>query len=452
MRGAASAMWISGGASQAVLLGAFDAIDFSDCRTVVAAVSGGGDSLALMFLLKEHLVRHEPEVGLVAVTIDHGIRAEAAAEARAVKALCERFGIRHRTMRWTGPKPATGLQEAAREARYALLAEAAAEAGAGIVLTGHTLDDQLETVAMRRRRGEGRGLAGIAPATLYDGRLWIVRPLLGTRREDLRLYLTGSGIQWHEDPSNEDPKYERVRMRIALRGAPARTMAEPHANLIAEMRRGAAERIGLGEAAAALIRRHARKISPGLFRLDRAFAALPHERHAAVYALRILLAVAGGRPQLPDASRSAALLDFLGQADARATLSRSVVEARPEGIYLYRESRGLPHSAAVQPGRIWDGRHRLVEAAAEDVQIAPFGREAAGAEAASTGLAPASLVRAALAAEPALWRGGECLGRAPTVRLAAPWASFLPSFDLAPAEAATELVEGRPFPRLPLVQ
>jgi tRNA(Ile)-lysidine synthase len=155
---------------------------------------------------------------------------------------------------------------------------------------------------------------------------------------------------------------------------------------------------------------------------------------------------------LPDASRSAALLDFLGQADARATLSRSVVEARPEGIYLYRESRGLPHSAAVQPGRIWDGRHRLAEAGAEDVQIAPFGREAAGAEAASTGLAPASLVRPALAAEPALWRGAECLGPAPTVPLAAPWASFLPSFDLAPAEAATELVGGRPFPRLPLVQ
>jgi tRNA(Ile)-lysidine synthase len=322
-------------------------------------------------------------------------------------------------MRWEEAKPAAGLQQAAREARYALLAEAAEEAGAGLILTGHTLDDQLETVAMRKKRGDGRGLAGIAPATLFDGRLWIVRPLLGVRREELRRYLRGRGVEWHEDPSNKDPKYERARMRTALAGGSA-----THAELIAEMRAAAAERVRLGERAAALIRRHARKVSPGLYRLDREFAGA-RERDAAVYALRILLAVVGGRPQLPDASRASALFRCLSEADARATLSRSVVEARADGIYLRREWRGLPRLHGGKAGELWDGRHRI-ETPAVEAEIAPFGQQTNDVSADSGQKGPAFLVRAALAAEPALWRGAECLGPAPTVPLAAPWASASP--------------------------
>ncbi|OJU00587.1 MAG: tRNA lysidine(34) synthetase TilS [Rhizobiales bacterium 65-79] len=426
-------------------------MDLSGRGAVVAAVSGGGDSLALLFLLRDHLTRYQPDVGLVAVTVDHGIRPEAAMEAAAVAALCGRFGIRHRTMRWTDAKPVSGLQQAAREARYALLARAADEAGAGLVLTGHTLDDQLETVAMRKRRGDGRGLAGIAPATLYDGRLWVARPLLEARREGLRNYLRGIGIEWHEDPSNKDPKYERARTRLTLAGEASIAEDGAHAGLIAEMRRAAAERVSLGERAAALIRRHARRVSTGLYRLGREFA-VERDREAATYALRILLAVVGGRAQLPDASRGSALLKWMSEAGARATLSRSVVEARADGLYLYREMRGLPLPGGVIPGQVWDGRHRIGPEAREAGEIAPFGREAAAALAAPDCEEPAALARAALAAEPALWRGVECLGHAPAVPLAAPWARFLPWFDLAPAQAATELVGGRPLPASPLAR
>lgn len=415
--------------------------------TIMAAVSGGSDSLALLMLVKAYLDHRGADTRIVAVTVDHGLRAESTQEARAVASMCSAHGIEHRTVRWTEAKPSSGIPAAAREARYRLLAEVAAVEGADLMMTGHTLDDQLETVAMRRERGEGRGLAGMAPATLYDGRIWIVRPLLGQRRAALRDYLSGRGIPWIDDPSNSDRRYERVRVRQAA-GAGEVDASE------AQIAAAAAERVAAGRAAAALLSATARLAAPGLVAIDRAFAGA--DAASATYALRMVLAAVGGTEQLPDAERSASLFGRLGRENFRITLARAVVDARRDASFLRRESRGLP-DPGIAPDGIWDGRYRLPRLL--ETVVAAVGPEQAGrmiengeVDAKTAPGTPPSLAGMALAAEPALWRGDRFLGLAQDIgtarRIIAPWARFLPSFDLAPARALARLLDAD-IPPLP---
>ncbi|MFD2056343.1 tRNA lysidine(34) synthetase TilS [Mesorhizobium calcicola] len=445
----------------------FSHIDFTN--GAVAAVSGGSDSTALLLLLKRHLDRTAPATKLLAVTIDHGLRPGSAEEAQAVAKLCAAHAIAHRILAWSGPKPSTGLPAAAREARYWLLAETAQAEGIGLILTGHTADDQAETVLMRQARKEGlardegrghadtagRGLAGMAPATLYDWRSWIVRPLLGARRAALRDVLWRQNVGWTDDPTNADKAFERPRLRATLADAEGAQRIDDALALAAH--EGDARR-QLGLVAADLIRRFATQPAMGLIRLDPALLNAGEDR-AAVYALRLLLATTGGIAFLPDQARSEALFGRLKAGFLCATLSRTVVDSRRVGIFLRREARGLPPAAAVTEGALWDGRrHITLNDSGGALLIAPFGAIAAKRLAIGEGKTPPSLVRAALAGEPALWQAGECLGlpgdsRAPRVVEArptvAPFAHFLPSFDLAPALAVAELVGAAPVLPLP---
>jgi tRNA(Ile)-lysidine synthase len=212
-----------------------------DLPGLVLAVSGGPDSTALLVLAARWAkqLKHAPK--LIAVTIDHGLRPEAAREAAMVKQLARRLGVPHRTLHWRGEKPQSGLQEAARYARYELLAQIATRARFAHILTAHTLDDQAETVLFRLARGSGlfglTGMAHAAPLPLRGVReIFLVRPLLHLPKARLVATLKAARIAYAEDPSNRDPRFTRTRLRslmpaLAREGLDARGLARLAARL-----------------------------------------------------------------------------------------------------------------------------------------------------------------------------------------------------------------------------
>lgn len=244
---------------------------------VVLAVSGGPDSVALMWLAARWRSKLKRGPRLIAVTVDHGLRKEAAAEARDVKRLAHTLGVEHRTLRWSGAKPKTGIPAAARDARYRLLAKAARATGATHVATAHTSDDQAETLLMRLLRGSGvAGLAAMAAETERDG-VRLARPLLDISKAELIATLEGAGIAFADDPTNRDITFMRPRLRalmplLAEEGADARTLSRlasrlARANVALEVLTDGAERyLGLTDSGA---------VRGGYD--ARAFAALPEE-------------------------------------------------------------------------------------------------------------------------------------------------------------------------------
>ena len=183
---------------------------------IVLAVSGGPDLLALMWLAarwRKALVRGPV---LSVVTVDHGLRPELAREARQVKRLAASLELPHRTLRWRGDKPRSGIQQHARAARYQLLAQAAHRFGASHIMTAHTRDDQAETVLMRLSRGSGvTGLAAMARETAREGAV-LARPLLDIPKARLIATLDRAGIGFAVDPSNTDPRFTRPRLRSLM--------------------------------------------------------------------------------------------------------------------------------------------------------------------------------------------------------------------------------------------
>src|SRR5690606_2857459 len=181
---------------------------------VAVAVSGGPDSLALTLLLAEWV--HRRGGRLQALTVDHGLRPESAEEAASVGRTLMGRGISHRVLKWSGTRPQAGLQEAAREARYALLLDWCSRAGILHLFLAHHLEDQVETFLMRIARGSGRsGLAGMSAIVERRG-VRLLRPCLGAERDRLRATLANSGLVPLQAPSNQAPRFTRVRVRARL--------------------------------------------------------------------------------------------------------------------------------------------------------------------------------------------------------------------------------------------
>ncbi len=365
---------------------------------VGVAVSGGGDSVALLLLVQHWAAEAGRRVE--AATVDHGLRPEAAAEAAGVARLCARLGVRHATLAWTGWDGHGNLQAAARDARRALLAGWARGRGLAAVALGHTCDDQAETFLMRLARGSGvDGLAAMAGTSRAEGVPWL-RPLLGLRRAALRAWLAEAGIGWVEDASNDDPAFARVRAREAL--GPLAALGLGPERLAATAARMARARVALEAATAALARDCAAPGPAGDLILDPGpLAAAPEELRLRLVAAALVWA-SGARVRPRLATTEAAVAAVLGQGLGHGVTAHGCVLRPWRGrVAVRREPARV--GAPVPVDAIWDGRWEVRGAAGDGLRIGALG--VAGL-AARPGWRETGLAREALLATPGVWRDG----------------------------------------------
>lgn len=338
---------------------------------VVVAVSGGADSTALMHLLAAWRGSAGRPAPLLSVaTVDHGLRPGSAAEAAAVASAAARLGLAHVTLRWPGPHPGTGVQSAAREARYRLLVDHAKAVGADAIALAHTADDQAETLLMRLARGSGiEGLASMRAETMREG-VALVRPLLAVSKARLVATLAASGQPWIEDPSNADERFERVRIRKFLTQAAEFGLTAEKIALSARRLAGAEESLrvlhaatpggeegGSGPAAGGA---HA-----GLY-AEMAVSRLGATGYVVARTLRQLIRWYGGAAREPELAQIEQLATLVRNDKARQecvglTLGGCKIELlgdRHDRVRIYREGAGeniVP--APLEPGRTleWDG-------------------------------------------------------------------------------------------------
>lgn len=372
------------------------------------AVSGGGDSVALLVLLSDWARNGGP--ALAAVTVDHGLRPEAADEAAAVSGLCARLGIAHHVLHWAWDGQGN-LAAAARHGRYRLIADWARVSGVAAVALGHTRDDQAETLLMRLARGSGvDGLACMAAQRSAQGIDWW-RPLLSVGRDELRALLAARGVAWSEDPSNDDPAYDRVKARRALAalgsiGLNATRLVQTSEWM--QLARDVLDRTALD------LGRSACRIANAEVEITRApFAAAPRETQ-----LRLLSGVlrwmgqGDYRPRLAPLSETCAAV----MAGGRRTLAGCVLDGRARDVIrVSREPAAL--GGPVAPGEIWDGRWRVIGPAEPGLTVAALG--AAGL-ARCVDWRQSGLPRRVLVVSPAVWRGGTLVA-APLLRAGGIW-------------------------------
>lgn len=375
------------------------------------AVSGGGDSMAMLHLAagwaRVYGVRLWP------VTVDHGLRPEAAAECALVAGECKLLGLPHSVLRWEGWEGSGNLQDAARTARLDLIGRW--RGGVRHVLFAHTRDDQAETFLMRLARGSGvEGLGGMAPLRQVpqaDGAAiaggpppgpemsvwWVVRPLLGVGRADLRHYLRVLRIPHADDPTNDDPAYDRVRMRRLLDVLEAEGIGRATLAGTADRMRRAAEALA---ARAADVASRTARVDHGDVVFDRDLLARvePDTRLRLLAAALQFVASAPYRPRLAQLETAT---DRVLSGGA-ATLAGCRIAPEGAALRVFREHAAVA-DLTVPAGSPWDRRWRHLAPQAKGLQVRALGAD--GLAQAADAVRAMAVPRAALEAAPALWDG-----------------------------------------------
>jgi tRNA(Ile)-lysidine synthase len=424
---------------------------------VVLAVSGGADSTSLMHLAARWLALNAgtamPRIEVA--TVDHGLRTNSGAEASWVREQATALGLSHTTLIWNGEKPASGIQDAARRARYDLLAAHAGRESPAAVITAHTQDDQAETLLMRLARGSGLdGLAAMPArrALGEDGRVDLVRPLLTIPKTRLVATLEAAGLPWIEDPSNEILAFERVRLRKA---------------------RAALEEVGLTNDKLALSATRLGRAREALEAVAKAFSQTHVALHGGIYAsvardalrgapaevrirvLASLLEAFGGEGGVARLAQVEVLEEALNDdGEVVRTLGGCLVSAGRKLIRVFREPSGrdLPQmELAAGQDAVWDRRFEISLGAEAREQVArlasPLVVRALGEPAYATlrGQLHCRLPSRPVAALPALWSGADVVGVPDLI-----WPQPEPTHDLRTAPLISfkaKFVGGRGFAR-----
>jgi tRNA(Ile)-lysidine synthase len=353
---------------------------------------------------------HATGIGLAVATVDHGLRAGSADEAAMVGRVCAGLGLPHTVLHWQGWRGHGNLQDAAREGRLAALADWARGHGLCAVALGHTRDDQAETLLLRLARGSGvEGLAAMAEVSHHHSALWL-RPLLDLSRDSLRTYLRTRGVAWVDDPSNDNPAFDRVKARHAL-------SALAEVGIMPERLTQTATRLRLASDslhwAAERATRDIVQMDRGDVLINRAeLAVLPPDMARRIVAAALChVSSAIYRPRL------SALIAALEAP--RATLHGCLMTTRAGHMRISREYRAVQDIRAPL-GQAWDQRWQITAPPRQDVtglEICALG---------ASGLAQCDppgaqlLPRASLLASPAVWQG--------TRLIAAPLAGFGPDW------------------------
>jgi len=324
---------------------------FERAPHVAVGVSGGPDSLALTLLLAEWA--HSRGGRLDALTVDHQLRPESAAEASQVgRWLAHLPGVTHHILSWTDPKRATGIQAAAREGRYRLLAAHCREQAILHLCVAHHRGDQHETHRLRAGHGSGRiGLAGMSAVRPLDG-VRLLRPLLGVGKAALIALLEARGQAWLSDPSNNNPSFERVRLR-------ASALPESEAQDAAQLHRLGLERQRLeGDAA--------RRLAEGLTLHPSGWAeldldAMPESAATSLAFGWVLQSLGGNDYPVAEERRQEALNWIRAARTADFTLGGCHLRRQGARLGIQRDWGAIRHRLTPVPGTsaLWDGRFNV---------------------------------------------------------------------------------------------
>lgn len=377
-------------------------------RKIGVAVSGGGDSMALLHLYAD--LAQNKNFQIEAVTVDHGLRPEAVDEAAAVGRFCAQRDIHHQVLRWDGGDQTGNLMAAARDARYRLIAEWAKLRGIDGVVLGHTKDDLAENFMMRLARKSGPdGLAAMDACFVRHGVKWR-RPLLRQSRAVLRDYLQRHGVTWAEDPTNDDEKYDRIRARKALDVLkPLGITSDVLESVSGSMGQA---RQALNHYAQIEARRYIVQEQGDLLLRLGLTGPLPSETKRRLWAAAIQWV--NGQIYPPRQAAFAATIAGV-PCEGRTTIAGCLLTRKGDNWRVTRELQAVQGLSGTTQD-IWDGRWLLVGPHAPDLQVRALGEGIRDCP----DWRDAAMPRTSLMATPAVWRDG-ILVAAPIAGLSAGW-------------------------------